>query len=89
MVNHAVYGPNSAVVSPDGKQVFATASNDDSLAAFRRDPATGRLTFAEMIQEGQNGMDGLDVYHGALDPAAIDDPFDYNRGWPRRVAPVL
>jgi DNA-binding beta-propeller fold protein YncE len=38
----ALYAPREVVVSPDGRGVFTLGG--DSLAAFRRDPATGTLT---------------------------------------------
>lgn len=37
-------GPNSVTVSPDGKNVYATSAQGDSIAIFRRDPTTGALT---------------------------------------------
>jgi DNA-binding beta-propeller fold protein YncE len=37
-------GPNSIAISPDGKQVYATARNSSSVTAFSRDRKTGALT---------------------------------------------
>ena len=37
-------GPNSVAVSADGRNVYATSLNSDSVAIFRRNPATGALT---------------------------------------------
>ncbi|HSG40648.1 MAG TPA: beta-propeller fold lactonase family protein, partial [Thermoanaerobaculia bacterium] len=43
-------GPTDLAVSPDGKNVYvALANNDGSVAVFRRDPATGRLTLVEAL----------------------------------------
>jgi len=36
-------------VSPDGDHVYAAASDDNALTAFRRNPADGRLTFVESV----------------------------------------
>ncbi len=36
--------PNSVAVSPDGRNVYATARGSNSLAIFRRDRSTGALT---------------------------------------------
>ena len=36
-------GPNSVAVSPDGKNVYATSAQGNSIAIFRRDPTTGAL----------------------------------------------
>jgi 6-phosphogluconolactonase (cycloisomerase 2 family) len=37
----------AVAVSPDGDHVYAAASDDNALTAFRRNPADGRLTFVE------------------------------------------
>src|SRR3954447_20667915 len=34
----------SVVVSPDGRNVYGSASDDNALAIFDRDPANGRIT---------------------------------------------
>ncbi len=36
-------GPNSVAVSPDGRNVYATARNSSTLLSFRRNPKTGAL----------------------------------------------
>jgi len=36
--------PNSVAVSPDGRNVYATANDSDSVAVFRRNRSTGALT---------------------------------------------
>jgi uncharacterized repeat protein (TIGR01451 family) len=51
-----VYGIS---VSPEGSQVYATSDVDEALVVLRRNPATGRLTFAEELQNNQGGVDGL------------------------------
>jgi len=52
-------GVNQAVVSPDGKHVYAAAETDNAVVAFSRDAATGQLTFVEAQQDGVGGVDGL------------------------------
>ena len=47
------------MVSPDGKNVYAGAIDDDAVAVFARDPATGRLTFMEVHVNGVGGVSGL------------------------------
>jgi hypothetical protein len=37
------------IVSPDGTSVYAVAEDDDAIAAFARDPATGALTYQGCI----------------------------------------
>jgi 6-phosphogluconolactonase (cycloisomerase 2 family) len=40
----------SIAVSPDGHNVYVAGFDDDSLAVFSRDVASGRLTFIEVIR---------------------------------------
>ena len=53
-------GSKDVAVSPDDKQVFVTATDDDSLTVFNRDRTTGMLTFASAHTDGSSGVDGLD-----------------------------
>jgi len=48
------------MVSPDGKNVYAGSIEDDSVAVFARDPATGQLTFLEVHSDDVGGVSGLD-----------------------------
>jgi 6-phosphogluconolactonase (cycloisomerase 2 family) len=55
--------------SPDGKHVYVTGFNDDAVAVFSRDAATGKLTFVEVLIDGGtdgagNTIDGLDAAVG-------------------------
>ena len=50
---------NSVAVSPDGSHVYATGFSDNALAVFRRDVATGQLTFVQVLKDGISGVDGL------------------------------
>lgn len=46
-------------VSPDGIHAYAAGYDDDEVAAFARDAATGALTFIESYRDDVNGVDGL------------------------------
>jgi hypothetical protein len=50
--------------SPDGAHVYVTGQEDDAVAVFSRDPATGALTFVEQDKDGVAGVDGLDGARG-------------------------
>jgi 6-phosphogluconolactonase (cycloisomerase 2 family) len=41
-------------ISPDGDHVYTASYSDPGVAVFRRDPDTGRLTFAQVIKEAPN-----------------------------------
>jgi 6-phosphogluconolactonase (cycloisomerase 2 family) len=51
--------PEGLALSPDGRQVYVTADGDNSLAAFDRDPRSGRLRFVDVEKDGGGGVDGL------------------------------
>ena len=48
-------GGNKGDVSPDGLSYYACGTTSQSLACFRRDPATGELTFQATIQDESTG----------------------------------
>lgn len=52
------------MVSPDGKNVYAGSIDDDAVAVFSRDPATGRLTFMEAQVNYVGGVSGLNSVVG-------------------------
>lgn len=52
-------GPMDVRISPDGAHLYVASRNDDAIAIFGRNPATGLLTF---VGNEQNGVQG--------DPAA-------------------
>lgn len=62
--------PMAVAVSPDGVHVMVASILDDSLAVFRRNPATGSLDFVNVYQDGVGGIFGLD---GANDVAVSSD----------------
>jgi 6-phosphogluconolactonase (cycloisomerase 2 family) len=53
-------GASSVTVSPDGRSVYATGFDDDSLAVFSRDQNTGELSFVEAQFDNSDGVNGLD-----------------------------
>lgn len=52
-------GARSVVVSPDGKHVYVGSGQDDAVAAFSRNAATGELTWIEAEFDGVSAVDGL------------------------------
>ena len=52
--------PQSVAVSPDDRFVFVAARDDNAVAVFARNPATGALTFVEFARDGEAGVDGLE-----------------------------
>src|SRR5439155_884242 len=52
-------GAKAVAVSPDGAHVYAAGSLDNAVAVFTRDAGSGKLTFVEAQEEGQNGVVGL------------------------------
>lgn len=56
----------SISLSPDGRHLYCAAYDDDSIAVFRRDAGTGRLTFAGLVRDGAGGVDGLDAAENAV-----------------------
>ncbi len=60
-----LYEPWDVIISPDGASVYGLANSDDGIAAFARNPATGRLTFVEAEFDGVAGADGLKGVQGA------------------------
>ena len=54
----------SVVVSPDGKNVYASGNLDNAVVAFGRNETSGELTYMECYQDGEGDVDGLDGAHG-------------------------
>ncbi len=51
-------GPNSVALSPNGRYLYATSRNSNSVAAFRRNASTGALT---QLRGGAGCVSGLPV----------------------------
>lgn len=52
-------GAYAVVVSADGRHVYVASYYDDAVAVFNRNGPTGALTFVEMHQDVDAGIDGL------------------------------
>ena len=50
----------SVTVSPGGQSVYVAGNGDDAVAVFSRNADTGRLTFLQIVKDGQNLVDGID-----------------------------
>jgi len=46
-------------ITSDGTRLYTAASDDNAIGVFRRDPLTGKLTFAQALGDAQEGADGL------------------------------
>jgi 6-phosphogluconolactonase (cycloisomerase 2 family) len=53
-VNTGMYGLREIAITPDGTGLYGVATYDNAVAAFRRNPATGRLSFASCIAAESN-----------------------------------
>jgi 6-phosphogluconolactonase (cycloisomerase 2 family) len=54
-------GATAAAVSPDGKHVYVASWGADTVAVFKRDTTSGRLTFVQQVTDGDpGGVFGLD-----------------------------
>lgn len=63
-------GASSVAVSPDGRFVYATGETSNSIAAFGRNPQTGRLTFIESLTD--SGVDSdSNMIEELLNPASV------------------
>ena len=51
--------PRGVTVSGDGKNVYVTAYDDNSLLVFNRDSITGALTYSQYFKDGNGGVDCL------------------------------
>lgn len=61
--------PSVVVVSPDGRNVYVTGAEAESVVVFNRAPDTGRLTFLETHVNGVDGVLGIDSPKGlAISP---------------------
>jgi uncharacterized repeat protein (TIGR01451 family) len=62
-------GAIAVVASPDGNNVYVAGETDDAVAVFDRDPATGALSFRQIIRDGVAGANGLGNVRGlAISP---------------------
>ena len=69
-------GVRAVAVSPDGKSLYAVAPEDDAVAVFDRDPATGILTYQGCLTgETQSGNAACTAIPSATDNG-IDSGLD-------------
>ena len=72
-------GVRAVAVSPDGKSLYAVAPEDDAVAVFDRDPATGILTYQGCLTgETQSGDAACTAIPSATDngiDSGLDMPF--------------
>ncbi len=62
-------GVRNLLVCPDGRHVWAAGTDDNAVALFDRDPASGELSWREMVRDGVDGVEGLNqVIALASDP---------------------
>ncbi len=54
-------GAHGLAITDDGKHVYVAGATDNALAVFRRDAASGNLTFAAVLVDGQGGVTTLGV----------------------------
>lgn len=52
-------GATGVTASPDGRQVYVSGSNDDSVSVFSRNASSGGLSFVGFEDDGVGGVDGL------------------------------
>ncbi len=51
--------PRNLAVSPDGRNVYVSGNDDNSLAVFVRNDGLGVFNYLEVQKDGQDGVDGL------------------------------
>ncbi|QQR72943.1 MAG: beta-propeller fold lactonase family protein [Holophagales bacterium] len=54
-----LYGVYKLAISPDGRNVYGAGTEDNALAVFARNPATGELTYLEAQRDGMGGAYGM------------------------------
>ncbi|MFN6464896.1 MAG: beta-propeller fold lactonase family protein [Nostoc sp. DedVER02] len=52
-------GVAAVTISPDGKFLYTSASDDSAVAVFERNLQTGKLSFVEVKKDDTDGVDGL------------------------------
>lgn len=72
-------GATSVTISPNGLCAYATGDNDNAIAVFSRDAATGRLSYVEAQIDGANGVDGL--YRASWNVVSPDGAHVYAAGF--------
>lgn len=68
---NALRGANALVASPDGKQVYVSAGDSDSVLTFNRDPATGILTQHGCMMQDAPAHGSCTQAKGLSEPTAL------------------
>lgn len=80
-------GAFSVAVSPDNANVYVASLDDDAVAVFARDFATGNLFLIQVQQQGVQGVDGLTAPQSvAVSP---DGASVYVAGWADNAVAVF
>ena len=56
--------PKDLVLSADGMHLYITSSGDDAVSWYTRNSTSGALTFTGILQDGDQGVEGLGGAHG-------------------------
>lgn len=48
-------GASAVALSPDQQFLYVASSTDSAVTVFRRDGASGRLSFVEVVRDGEGG----------------------------------
>lgn len=83
----ALQQPMSAVVSPDGAQLYIAAAQSSAVVTFARDATTGKLQWRQALLDGENGVDGLAGAFSVV--ASADGKFIYVAGLAEDAIAVL
>lgn len=70
-------GASVVALPPDGESLYVTGK--DAVAAFRRNPTTGRLEFLQLRRDGKDGVKGLECAFGVA--ASLDNDNVYATGF--------
>lgn len=54
-----LFNISTVAVSPDGANVYVASPFDDTIATFERDGGTAKLTFSQILEDGVDGVQGL------------------------------
>ena len=59
-------GPANIILSADDKHAYVNGYLDDAVSWYERDASTGALTYAGVLRDGVNGVDGLKQASGLV-----------------------
>jgi VCBS repeat-containing protein len=84
-------GAVDVTLSADGKYLYVSGYEDDSVSWYDRNASTGALTYGGILKDGVNGVDGLDIPRGFMisadgNHAYVTGYLDDTVGWYERNA---